>query len=134
VDGSGPPDLIASAYYDPEQIGYNRGRVYVFANSSTVTAVPTQTPVAGLRFATPSPNPAWNEVNLVLELDHALPVRVSVYDVAGREVARPVADEWLVGRVTRAWRPVGLASGVYYVRADLGERREIRKMVWVRDR
>ena len=56
-----------------------------------------------------------------------------MYDIAGREVARPIADEWLLGRVTRAWRPVGLASGVYYVRANLGDRRQIHKMVWVRD-
>src|SRR5262245_43680919 len=34
VDDSGPPDLIASAYWDPEAIGYNKGLVYVFANSN----------------------------------------------------------------------------------------------------
>jgi hypothetical protein len=33
VDGPGPSDLIASAYWDPEAIGYNMGRVYVFATS-----------------------------------------------------------------------------------------------------
>jgi hypothetical protein len=35
VDGPGPPDLIASANWDPEAIGYNKGRVYVFGNSSS---------------------------------------------------------------------------------------------------
>src|SRR6185436_15723579 len=33
VDGPGPSDLIASAFWDPEAIGYNMGRVYVFAIS-----------------------------------------------------------------------------------------------------
>jgi len=33
VDGPGPPDLIASANWDA--IGYNKGRVYVFGNSSS---------------------------------------------------------------------------------------------------
>ena len=61
-------------------------------------------------------------------------MRVTVYDVAGREVARPITDEWLSGRVTRAWQPVGLPSGVYYVRANLGDREQIRKMVWLPDR
>jgi FG-GAP repeat len=134
VDGPGPSDVIASAYWDPEAIGYNMGRVYVIANSIPTTAVPPQTPDAGLRFVGPSPNPARNEVNLVLELDHAAPVRVTVFDLAGHEVARPVADEWLLGRVTRAWRPVGLPSGVYYVRTNLGDRQQIRKMVWLGDR
>ena len=73
-------------------------------------------------------------MNLRLELDRAVQVRVAVYDVAGREVARPIADEWLVGRVTRTWKPVGLPSGVYFVRANLGDRQEIRKLVWMRDR
>src|SRR5262245_4143863 len=35
VDGAGPSDLIASAYWDPEAVGYNMGRVYVFANSNS---------------------------------------------------------------------------------------------------
>lgn len=73
-------------------------------------------------------------MNLVLELDRAVPVRVTVYDLAGHEVARPIANEWLMGRVTRAWRPRGLPSGVYYVRANLGDRQQIRKVVWLGDR
>lgn len=40
VDGPGPSDLIASAYWDPEAIGYNMGRVYVIANSSSPTTDP----------------------------------------------------------------------------------------------
>jgi hypothetical protein len=134
VDGPGPSDLITSAWFDPEQIGYNMGRVYVFENSFEPTAVPPPTPIAGLRFVGPRPNPASSEVNLAFELDHSVPVRVTVYDLAGHEVARPIADEWLAGRVTRAWRPVGLPSGVYYVRANLGDRRQVRRMVWLGDR
>ena len=110
------------------------GKLKIIVLYDRVLVDEEETPVAGLRFVGPRPNPAWNEVILALELDRAVPVRVTVYDIAGREVARPIADERLVGRVTRAWRPVGLPSGVYYVRADLGDRREIRKMIWVRDR
>jgi len=35
VDGPGPSDVITSAYWDPESIGYNKGRVDVMANSVT---------------------------------------------------------------------------------------------------
>jgi hypothetical protein len=133
VDGPGPTDVVASAYWDPEAIGYDKGLVYVFGNSFATTAVPA-TPVAGLSFADAHPNPASSEVNLVLELDHPVPVRITVYDLAGHEVARPVSNEWLMGRVTRVWRPRGLPSGVYYVSAKLGERRQIRKLVWLGDR
>ena len=70
-------------------------------------------------------------MNLALELDHAVRVRITAYDLVGHEVARPIADEWLVGRVTRTWRPQGLASGVYYVRARLGDREQVRKLAWL---
>jgi len=133
VDGPGPPDVIVSANYDPESIGYNQGRVYVIGNSFAPTGIQPTPPLVGPRFVGPSPNPASNEVNLVLEMDRSVPVRVTVFDLAGHEVARPIADEWLVGTVIRAWRPHGLASGVYYLRADLGNYREVRKMVWLGD-
>jgi hypothetical protein len=38
------------------------------------------------------------------------------------------------GRVTRAWRPGGLPSGVYYMSAQLGDLRQVRKVVWLGDR
>ena len=40
ADGPGPSDVIAGAYWDPEAIGYNKGRVYVFANSSSPAPIP----------------------------------------------------------------------------------------------
>jgi hypothetical protein len=70
-------------------------------------------------------------VSLTFSLDHAVRVRVSVYDVAGREVARPVSDEQLEGRVTRVWRPRALPSGVYYVSTKMGGREQVRKLIWL---
>jgi hypothetical protein len=41
VDGPGPSDLIVSTYYDPEATGYNKGHVYLYANSNdSPTVVP----------------------------------------------------------------------------------------------
>jgi hypothetical protein len=78
-----------------------------------------------------APNPAWSDVNLQFSLDHAIRVRVSVYDVAGREVARPVSDERLEGHVTRVWRPRALPSGIYFVRTRMSGREQVRKLVWL---
>jgi hypothetical protein len=47
VDGPGPADLIVSAYYDPDAIGYNQGRVYVIANSNTCSGGTPVPPVNG---------------------------------------------------------------------------------------
>jgi hypothetical protein len=134
IDGPGPADLIvAAAQLDPEESGYDAGRVYVYANSFEPNAVPV-TPASGLEFMGPWPNPAGNAVDLVLVLDHSVPVRITVFDITGHEVARPVADEWLVGRVTRTWQPQALPSGVYYISARLGDHEQVRRLVWLGDR
>ena len=131
LDGTGPEDLIvAAAQLDPEELGYDSGRVYAYANSFETTAVPVA-PAPGLVFLAPHPSPATSDVSLDLVLDHSVPVRITIYDVAGHEVARPVVDEWLAGRVTRTWRPRALASGVYYVRARLGDLEQVHKLVWL---
>ncbi len=130
VDGAGPADLIVAAAEDPENIGYDSGRVYLYANSFATTAVP-EAPASGLVFLGPQPNPAGRDANLALALDHSVPVRITVYDLAGHEVARPIADEWLAGRVSRTWQPRGLPGGVYYVRARLGDREQVQKLVWL---
>ena len=61
-------------------------------------------------------------------------MRITVYNIAGREVARPVADEWLVGHLSRTWQPHALPSGIYYAIARLGDREFVRKLVWLGDR
>jgi hypothetical protein len=131
VDGPGPADLIAGATEDPEQVGYDRGRVYVYANSFATTDVPKAPAPSRLAFIGPKPNPASGDVNLEFELDHAVPVRVSVYDLAGHEVSRPIADERLVVFFNCTGGHRELASGVYYVRARLGDREQVRKLVWL---
>jgi Secretion system C-terminal sorting domain len=85
----------------------------------------------GFQLRSPWPNPARGEVRLSLDLESPVDVDVRVHDVSGREVARPVAHEHLSGRIVRTWRPVDLPSGLYYVRARLGAREQVRRFVWL---
>jgi hypothetical protein len=85
-----------------------------------------------LRFRAPWPNPSSGAVRFGLELARPTIVTVTVLDVAGREVARPIAGErFEAGKVTREWRPTGLAPGVYAVRASIGDTKLIRRLVWL---
>jgi hypothetical protein len=87
---------------------------------------------AALRFRAPWPNPSHGMVRLGLELARPALVTVTVLDVAGREVARPIAGErFEAGKVEREWRPDGLAPGVYTVRARVGDARFTRRLVWL---
>jgi hypothetical protein len=85
-----------------------------------------------LRLRAPWPNPARGLVWLGLELPTESVVTVSVFDLAGREVARPIAQErFSAGPVAREWRPAGLAPGVYTVRAAVGGAKLTRRLVWL---
>ncbi len=87
---------------------------------------------AALRFRAPWPNPSHGLVRFGVELARPAVVTVTVLDVAGREVARPiVAERFEAGRVEREWRPDGLAPGVYTVRARVGELKLTRRLVWL---
>jgi FG-GAP repeat len=67
VNGDGIDDFVVGAPCEVSG-GVGAGRVSVYFGASAV-AVPPTTRVARLSFMGPRPNPAWNEVNLVRELD-----------------------------------------------------------------
>jgi hypothetical protein len=81
-----------------------------------------------------APNPlgahAWNSI---VEIHYALPtdgfVRLTVYDVIGREVARLVDREQSAGYKSMTWSPRGLMSGIYFCRLEAGGVAETRKVV-----
>jgi hypothetical protein len=101
-------------------------------DTPTTTGVVPETPAPVLAFLGPWPNPARAETALAFDLEREAVVTVTLYDVTGRAVARPLAAERLpAGQVTRTWRPAGLASGSYVLRARIGERTASRALVWL---
>jgi hypothetical protein len=86
----------------------------------------------GLQLRAPWPNPASGVVRLGIELPTESVVSVSVFDLAGREVARPIAAErFAAGSVAREWRPADLAPGVYALRAVVGDVKLTQRLVWL---
>lgn len=83
-------------------------------------------------FAAPWPNPARNHVTLLFDLESEARTTVDVFDPSGRLVERPIAGEQIpAGRVTRIWRPTKLSPGRYFLRAQAGNRSQIRSFVWL---
>lgn len=64
------------------------------------------------------PNPFNPTVTLRVDLPAAGPLVLRVYDAAGRAVATLFAGERAAGAANFAWRPTGLAAGVYLARAE----------------
>lgn len=94
---------------------------------SSLSAVGLRVP-AGFGLAQNYPNPFNPATTLTYALSQAGPVRLEIYDTAGRRVAVLVDQERPAGEHSVVWQPRGLASGVYFVRfsaAGLGETRRL---------
>ena len=109
-----------------------RGGVY--RTTGPLFAVAGEAPPAGAQGLGVSvrPNPSGRRTEIVLTLAEAQPVRVSVFDALGREVAVMLdgavgVGERVVGVDTSAW-----PAGVYVVRASVGGRTVSARLVVAR--
>jgi hypothetical protein len=111
---------------------YNGG---VYRTSRTLTGIEESAPLpAAFGLAQNYPNPFNPET--VVEYDvpagAAVPVRVAVYDLLGREVATLAAGPQAPGAHRVRWNAGGLPGGVYFLRMLAGPHAEVRKMLLVR--
>jgi streptogramin lyase len=102
-----------------------------FAPASLITGV-DDPPVLELALGAVSPNPALGEARLELALPRESDVRLSIFDVQGREVAVLANGTLESGRHTLAWEAQGASAGVYFARARAEGRTLTRRFTLVR--
>ncbi|MBM3327820.1 MAG: T9SS type A sorting domain-containing protein, partial [Calditrichaeota bacterium] len=78
------------------------------------------------------PNPFNNALRVEYSLESAGEVRLGVYDVRGREVARLVSGKQEAGVHNLLWDASKVGSGVYIVRLKTAGLTQIRKAALVR--
>ncbi len=84
----------------------------------TSTVLPPEVVADGLRLAPNYPNPFRTETTIVFEVPQGGPVRLSVYDLLGREVAVLLDRRVAPGRHAATLDARHLPSGVYFVKAE----------------
>lgn len=84
--------------------------------TASVADVGSRGPVAGPALLWSEPNPFADAVTLRFRLPAEGPVRLAVYDVSGREVAKLADGVWPAGVHEVGWQGGRLPSGVYYAR------------------
>ncbi|HLT46917.1 MAG TPA: alpha-amylase family glycosyl hydrolase [Rubricoccaceae bacterium] len=110
----------------------------LFAVADSVVAVPTvgepAAPSApdGLALAPNYPNPFSGRTTLTYAVARGGPVRLAVFDLLGREVARLVDGVVPAGRQTATFDGAALASGVYLCRLESEGQVVTRRMALVR--
>jgi len=75
----------------------------------------------------PYPNPFNGVVTIRYDLPEESPVRIAVYDLVGREVARLVEGRQPAGRHSAVWKGADAASGVYTIQLEASGQKVIRK-------
>ena len=101
--------------------------ITVMANTAGVlgpaSGAPTTTMLIGAR-----PNPFRGSAAIEFGLDKPAPVRLSAFDVAGRQVAMLVNERRSAGRHVVSWQADDLAPGVYFLRLEAGSTRVVKKI------
>ncbi len=98
--------------------------------------VPTAELTPELDFAQPSPNPTSGEAQIQYTLPLPAYVRIHVFDLQGRMIARLVDEMRPAGRQRTTWSGAGsgrnASAGLYFVRFEAGGRRITKRLVLVR--
>lgn len=78
------------------------------------------------------PNPFNPVTNINFQLSKSAFVRLTVFDMLGKEVEVLVNEELRAGTYNTDWNASNYASGVYFYRLEAGDFSDIRKMVLVK--
>ncbi len=124
--------VLIGAWADDDN-GSNSGSAYVFEMGTSTSTVGAKE-VPGAYALWPNyPNPFNPQTRITFELPVASNVRLMVYDVLGREVARLAAGSYPAGTHAVTWdgrdaTGASVPSGVYLYRIEAGRFTQTRRM------
>jgi hypothetical protein len=143
---AGKWNLLGTFTFNPGTTGSvkitNQANGYVIADAFKFEYVPgSSTPTTGVRgdvsplifkLGDNYPNPFNPSTRIEFEIPEREHVSLTVYDVLGRQVATLVNDIRPPGVYTAEWRPLDLASGVYFSRLIAGNSSLTKRMLYLR--
>lgn len=152
IDGAGPfsegnrtsfmEPLAETVSFRGERISFSQGGALVVrvtngaglsSNCDPVVSQLSATVPEAFALEPAFPNPSRGAVTFRFALAEPGPVTLSVYDVAGREVARLVEGELAPGRYEAVWGEAGdLASGAYVLHLQAGGQTLTQRITLVR--
>lgn len=128
-------ELIVPSWYDTTRSKQLVSETWHVASLQLVSREPDPSD-AGFLFRAVAPNPAGDHANIEFVLPSESAVRVTVVDVAGREMARLADRRFAAGEHRLAWdgrgRGAAVGPGVYFVRLDVNGSVVARRLVVLR--
>ncbi len=140
--GGNAAAVLASGFVDPEanQDGESFSLIAVLPDGTVVEGQDITSAGDELATETPHdfnlnqnyPNPFNPSTNISYELPEAADVRLTVFDVLGREVEVLVNEEQSAGSYEVTFDAADLSSGTYIYRIEAGEFNQTRQMMFVK--
>lgn len=131
-----PVDINQDGHLDVLAGGRTIDEVAWYENGTAVSIPPAAPPLAA-RIESVFPNPFNPNVSISFSLDRAAPVRLEIFDPAGRAVALMADGLYQPGRYGMRWhgkdrsgRPV--ASGIYLLRLTAGPEVDSERLILIR--
>ncbi len=109
----------------------NNGRIYKY-NPEIIGIGHNKKTAESYRLFQNYPNPFNPATKIYYEVPSAGNVKLSIYDVLGREVAVLINDNQQSGKHEIQWNASGYPSGVYFYKLSAGNYSETKKMVLVK--
>lgn len=105
----------------------------LFTNNFVIGINPVSTIIPGnFKLYQNYPNPFNPATNIKFDIPEFSPVRITVYDISGRETAVLVNQDLKAGSYEVKLDAVGFSSGIYYCRISAGSFAETIKMVMLK--
>ena len=119
---------VVETQYDND---HGTGKVFIY-NNDKLNAVEKNIEISVFNFFQNYPNPFNPTTNISYSLAENGYVQLTVYDILGKEVATLVDQQQNSGLHSVVFDARSLASGVYFLRLQIGEFRISKKMVLLR--
>ncbi|HMR41865.1 MAG TPA: T9SS type A sorting domain-containing protein, partial [Ignavibacteria bacterium] len=121
-------NLNAGNYsYRLKQTDFNGNSEYFYLENEVVIGVPGE-----YELSQNYPNPFNPETNIRFNIPTDGKVKLTVFDISGKEVASLINDYRTAGYYSISFNASGLSSGVYYYMLSSGEFSNVRKMILVK--
>jgi aminopeptidase N len=114
----------------PTSVAFDPTNEIVIKTASLVVGIDENTPQvpSEFRLAQNYPNPFNPVTSIDYDIAKNSNVKITIYDMTGREVAAPVNEFKTAGKYSVSFNAMKLASGIYYYKIQAGDFTAVKKM------
>ena len=134
---AGKPDLAADRFNNLFAIFETQLRIQFVRTNVLVDVKEEKHFPSAIELEPNFPNPFNPNTSFAFSIPSSSQVKLSIFDILGREVEQILNSRYAAGRYQASWTPRDISSGVYFYRLEVRDERErvssvTRKLIYIR--